>query len=559
MKDESYSSASLNRRRRRQPLGRTEELLEKEEEQAARRANEAVYYGSAYGTKRLSQASPQRSSHRRKEKHSLLWLFVLLLCLAALAALALLLGPQLLGIRYAALPNLAFAGGRVIRLDENALQAQQELAARMYGSAILPGVTIDGVDVGGMTLQQAERAVEQTEAQGGGEFAVTVDINGSMWLIDSSQVPLTRDTAAVLNAAWSYGRSNSADIRGGGLTPLAERGQRADTLALNGAQLTTRLSYDQTLIRALTDQIAERFTAAPIDASVAAFDLNTKRFVFNDDTPGLYLDADRLYSAVLQQLNSGNPYGTVAMEPELVVAGMTKAELMNLLRRISSYTTGTTSNNNRNNNIRLSAEAINGVVVEPGETFSFNRATGERTEEKGYREATAISGGQSLPEIGGGVCQTSSTLFNAVARANLPIVSRSPHAWPSSYVEKGMDATVNWPGLDFQFKNDTDWPVYIVAWYEDRKVTVELYGKSLGDGISIDLESRVVQTLDAPKGVKEEQNPALPRGTRKTTVKARKGYVVETWQVWKRGGVEYERKLLCTSRYNAYQETVEYN
>ena len=135
----------------------------------------------------------------------------------------------------------------------------------------------------------------------------------------------------------------------------------------------------------------------------------------------------------------------------------------------------------------------------PHETFSFNQATGERTAAKGYKEAAAISGGTTRDEIGGGVCQTSSTLFNAVARANLEIIERNPHAWPSNYVEKGFDATVNWPGLDFKFKNNTDWPVFIVAGYSNQKVTVNIYGMHLGAGGEHDLKS------DEPRGIQEKQ------------------------------------------------------
>ena len=226
---------------------------------------------------------------------------------------------------------------------------------------------------------------------------------------------------------------------------------------------------------------------------------------------------------------------------------------------ISAYTTSTTSNKHRNNNIDLSAQAINGVTVLPGETFSFNKTTGERTAEKGYKEAAAISGGQSRDEIGGGVCQPSSTLFNAVARADLEIVERYPHAWPSSYVEKGFDATVNWPGLDFQFKNNTDWPIFIVAAYKDRKITVNLYGMSLGADTRIDLESVTTRTIPQPEGTEYVINASLTPGTSKTTVTGRKGYVVETWKVWYQGNREIKRELLFTTTYKAYQEKVEYN
>ena len=138
---------------------------------------------------------------------------------------------------------------------------------------------------------------------------------------------------------------------------------------------------------------------------------------------------------------------------------------------ISAYTTKTTSDSNRNTNIRLACEAINGTALMPGETFSFNQTTGQRTTSKGYRSAGAIAAGQSIEEVGGGICQVSSTLFNAVARADLQIVERSPHAWPSTYVGKGEDATVNWPNLDFKFKNNTDAPIFVITYYKDRQMS----------------------------------------------------------------------------------------
>ena len=197
--------------------------------------------------------------------------------------------------------------------------------------------------------------------------------------------------------------------------------------------------------------------------------------------------------------------------------------------------------------------------MQPGEIFSFNGATGERTAAKGYKVAAALAGGQSRDEIGGGVCQTSSTLFNAVARADLEIIERNPHAWPSNYVEKGFDATVNWPGLDFKFKNNTEWPIFIVAGYSKQKVTVNIYGMSLGPGVRIDLESDLVRTIDKPTGTNYVINTDLAPGESKKTVSARKGYEVTTWKVWYQGNREIKREVLFKTTYKAYQETVEYN
>lgn len=535
----------------RQPLGRTEEL---------RQAEEARY---SRGMPKEEQPPRPKKKRRPRKKQSgaarAAWMLVILLCLMCIGALGLFVAPQVLGVQYATLPNYAFVNGSIITLDNAKYANYRTYRKYLSSGAIYAGVTIDGVDVGGMTPEQAVQAVSRVSATEGASFQITVNIGNKSWSIDSGKVPMTRNVEEAVAQAYAYGRENTTAIRGTRTTPFQERLNTALSLAANPVSLTTAITYDRETIRAMTDSIVAFVNRDPVNASVATFDFNTKSFTFNADTPGAYVDAEELYAQVIACLDRQDYNATLTVEPEMILAAVTKAELMNSFRRVSSYTTDTTSNSNRNTNIQLSAAAINGTTVLPGETFSFNQATGQRTAEKGYKEATAISGGQNVPEVGGGVCQTSSTLFNAVARANLEIVSRSPHAWPSSYVEKGMDATVNWPNLDFQFRNNTDWPVFIVAYYQNRKVTVELYGMSLGEGITIDLESTVTKTIKPPEGIKYVQNTSLPAGTSKSTVKARTGYVVETYQVWYQNGQEYKRELLCTSNYKAYQETVEYN
>ncbi|MDD3213506.1 MAG: VanW family protein, partial [Eubacteriales bacterium] len=178
---------------------------------------------------------------------------------------------------------------------------------------------------------------------------------------------------------------------------------------------------------------------------------------------------------------------------------------------------------------------------------------------KGYKEAGAISGGELVQQVGGGVCQVSTTLFNAVARSDLGIVDRSPHAWPSTYVDIGEDATVDWPNLDFKFKNTKTTPIFIIMYYKNKKCSAEIWGMTLGDGISIDLDSKITKTINPPSEVLYVQNSSLPVGTSEQTVKARTGYVVDTYAVWYQNGKETKRDKLYTSTYKAYQRTVEYN
>lgn len=556
----------------RQPLGRSEELLEKQRayqqayrqpERQERRFQHPVDTRDVYDDFDVYDKDSRKvyssSQHKRRDPHRGLWVVVTFLCLLCTCAIGMFLAPQLLGIQYAAMPNCAFVNGSVIAFDQQRYDNYKAYRAYMDTDTIYPGVYVDGVNVGGMTLAQAQTAVEQVSATGGGEFAITVNIGNKSWSIDSAKVPMTRNVEQVLSQAHTLGRSNTTAIRGTSVTPFQERLNAALSLRTQPVSLQTGVTYDKDTIRQLTDSIAAYVNRDPINASVASFDFNTRSFTFNSDSSGCYVDADALYSQVIAKLDGGESYATITMEPEIVLASVTKAELMNSFKKVSSYTTETTSNSNRNTNIKLSAAAINGTTVLPGETFSFNQATGQRTAEKGYLPAAAIAGGQSVDEIGGGVCQTSSTLFNAVARANMEIVERSPHAWPSNYVEKGMDATVNWPNLDFKFKNTSDWPIFIVAYYQSRKVTVEIYGMSLGDGITIDLESVVTYTSDLPTEVKYVLNTSLAPGEQKTTVKARRGYEVDTYKIWYQNGQEIKQEKLFKSTYRTYQETVEYN
>lgn len=553
----------------RQPLGRSEELKEKQ------RAYQQAYRQPSAQERRFKQPVDTHvyddfdvydrdsrklySTKKRKNQHRALWVMITFLCLLCTCAIGMFLAPQLLGIQYAAMPNCAFVNGSVIAFDQQRYDNYKAYRTYMGTDTIYPGVYVDGVSVGGMTVAQAQEAVEQVSATGGGTFAITVNIGNMSWSIDSAKVPMTRNVEQVLGQAYAQGRSNTTAIRGTSVTPFQERLNAALNLRTQPISLQTTVTYDKDTIRQLVDSIAAYVNREPVNASVATFDFNTRAFTFNSDSSGCYVDADDLYSQVIAKLEAGESYATLTVEPEILLASVTKAELMNSFKMVSSYTTETTSNSNRNTNIQLSAAAINGTTVLPGETFSFNNATGQRTEAKGYLPAAAIAGGQSVDEIGGGVCQTSSTLFNAVARANLEIVERSPHAWPSTYVDKGMDATVNWPNLDFKFKNNSDWPIFIVSYYQNRKVTVEIYGMSLGDGVTIDLESVVTYTSDLPTEVNYVLNTSLPPGEQVTTVKARRGYEVDTYQVWYQNGQEIKREKLCKSTYRSYQQTIEYN
>ena len=500
-----------------------------------------------------------RPKYKRKEKHRGAWAAVIVFCLLLLAGMAIAIVPQMTGVRYKFLPNLAFVNGNLIIQDGGREDFFDECRKEVYTGKIYPGVYIDDEHVGGLTKEEAIRKISSLHNDASGAFDITVSVGNESWHVNSERVPVSRNTEEIVEKAWAVGRSNTSGLKGGAVTPFQEHVNQVADLRTHPSTFATKQDYDHEALRNLTDGIVNYVNRDPVNSMVYSFDFNTKTFTFTDDQPGARIDPDQLYAQLTQELDSRTTQKELRVVPEKVIADLTKAELMNSFGLISAYTTNTTKDKNRNTNIELSARAISGITVQPDEIFSFNGATGERTAAKGYKEAPAISGGQSKDEVGGGVCQTSSTLFNAVVRADLEIIERNAHAWPSSYIEKGFDATVNWPGLDFKFRNNTNQPIFIVAGYSNRQVTVNIYGMSLGPGVKIDLESELVRTIPQPEGINYVLNTSLAPGESKKTVTGRKGYEVNTWKVWYQGNREIKREVLFKTTYKAYQETVEYN
>ena len=465
-----------------------------------------------------------------------LWAAVALLCFALLAMLL----------------------STVIRWHE-AYGPFRQKAEIVAGQTIAQGVLVDGVHVGGMTRDEALLALAGNVSRGPGSLHITVQVGDQTWIITPEELPFTRNTAAVLDTAYAVGRQGSAETAASSFTPFEYRYQHLCHTAASPVSLYTKVTYDPATVRQLVRIVQSHIDRAAVDAQVATFDFGSRSFTFTEDRAGSRLDGDGLYARIVSALDRGDYQAVIAMEPETVTPRVTKAELMNAYALISSYTTATTSNANRNTNIDLACRAVSGTVVMPGETFSFNKTTGQRTAQKGYLPAAAISGGATVDEIGGGVCQVSSTLFNAAAMADMTVVSRSPHTWPSTYVEKGRDATVNWPNLDFSFRNDKETPIFIVAWYDRRKCNVEIYGQLPGGGQSIELDTDLTATVYPPSDPIYEQNAKLPAGTAQEKKKARTGYTVDTYRVYLNNGREYKRDLLCTSYYQMIQQVIEYN
>ncbi len=195
---------------------------------------------------------------------------------------------------------------------------------------------------------------------------------------------------------------------------------------------------------------------------------------------------------------------------------------------MSTYSTNfASSTSGRAANIELSTKAINGKVLMPGETFSYNEVVGERTRARGYQDAGVIVGNKVENGLGGGICQTSSTLYQAVIRSGLKSVERYNHSLTVGYLPKGFDATVSWGGPDYKFKNTYDFPIYIEGYCSNRNLVFNVYGDTTASNKTYDFTSEVYETLTP--NTQTIQDPNLPEGQTVTEKAPTTGYRVKTY------------------------------
>ena len=223
---------------------------------------------------------------------------------------------------------------------------------------------------------------------------------------------------------------------------------------------------------------------------------------------------------------------------------------------LSQFTTSFTSSGaNRATNVRLAAGKINGTVLMPGETFSYNQVVGKRTRAAGFREGTAYFNGQVVQEVGGGICQVSSTLYDAVLYANLEIVERYNHGFNPGYVKAGLDATVSWGGPDFKFKNNRNYPIRIVCDSSGKKLRIYIYGLKTPEDCTVVLDARYLSTI--PYKTIYQTDSSLATGESKVIQSGSNGCKTATYKyVYNASGTLISSDCISRDTYNPHNKVV---
>ena len=266
-----------------------------------------------------------------------------------------------------------------------------------------------------------------------------------------------------------------------------------------------------------------------------------------ESSQGVVFDMDEALSVMNSHKQEGEEF---IISCEVKKPKYTKEELEEALFRdeLASYSSSfATSSANRASNVNLAASSIDEIILLPGEEFSFNDALGERTVERGYKSAGAYVAGKTVDQVGGGICQVSSTLYNTVLLSNLEITERRSHQMTVSYVPVGRDATVNWGTTDFRFKNNTEYPVKIVGKTEGRKLIVSMLGTLTDPTREVKIETSTVSVIPPVEEIVEDAEKEV--GFTETD-KGSNGYVVDAVRVVYSEGKEISREKLTRSRYN---------
>lgn len=341
------------------------------------------------------------------------------------------------------------------------------------GTAVA-GMTVDGSSVGGMTAGEISRMIDERHKKLD-EGVLTVEHKAVKEEWKFKDLKVHADSQAEAAAVLARGRSGN----------LAKDWYERWRILMTGQDEPADVTWDEKALDGKIKALRERYGAPPEDALPRLG--NDGSVTFSKGRPFMKIDSAQLKADAEKALAAGKSASVSIPASEEKLPSLSEEETKQINRILSVYTTHFPQDPNRSFNIKLAASKIDHKVIAPGEGFSFNAATGLRTAAAGYKDAPVFMDGKLVPDAGGGVCQVSTTLFNAVLLAGLAVTERTSHFGPVAYVPIGRDATVADHSLDFRFRNNLKHPVYIRAVYSPGALTMYILGNDQDEPLTANI------------------------------------------------------------------------
>lgn len=408
---------------------------------------------------------------------------------------------------------------------------------------IAQGVYIGSIPVGGMTEAEATDAVNEY-VDGIGSAQITLTAGEKSITVSAENLGISFSDMTVIDQAMDVGKSGS----------LIKRYKDKKDLENGSVVIEMPIDIDREEVASLLEEKADELDQKAVDSTLTR---ENGSFVIVEGAQGIEVDVDASIDVIKDYLDSGwdGKDGSVELTAEVVEPRGTKEELSKIKDLLGSYTTNySSSGQNRCDNITNATSKINGTVLYPGDEFSVYEAIGPLDASNGYELAGAYENGQTVQSYGGGVCQVSTTLYNAAILAELEITERSNHSMIVTYVKPSMDAAIAGDYKDLKFVNNQDTPIYIEGYTQGKNVSFNIFGQETRpSNRKVSYESEVVSEQDPGTQFVATGDPV---GYIATSQEKHTGYVAKLWKVVTVDGVEESREEFNKSTYKASPKIV---
>ena len=399
------------------------------------------------------------------------------------------------------------------------------------------GTMINGVNVGGMDYYDAEKLIYDVFKEKSENFSLTLKYKDKTWTFDKDDFKVNSEIHTIIE---------EAQKRNEIVESYEKQTETLKDLQNNGASVNVAFNYIFVGLDEKIDEIIKEIEIEPVNSEIKFNAQNSNPFEVTEHKNGLRVNKEQLYFDINEQFNKTNNV-EVEIKTFEQVADVTKQENLENTTQISTFVTYVSdSTGGRKSNVKKALDCFNGFVVEPNKTVSFNKVTGPHTLDNGYKIATIIYNGRYVDGVGGGICQASTTLYNALLLADAEILEVHKHTLPVKYVPLAMDAMVSDYVADLKFKNVSDEPLYIQTVCDSESVRVNIYGKKLDKEIKT--RSETLETIKhtgdkiVPDTNKEYSDKVLFKGEQYRLTYPRNGYEAKAYVEYYVDGKKVEEK-----------------
>lgn len=337
-------------------------------------------------------------------------------------------------------------------------------------STFVENITVDNISISGMSMQEAQKALKKRENEIAGQINIEVDADKKNIKLNKDDFVYSFNTQKLLDDAMAYSE---------------QKGFKTEE-----KKYTIEMKVDRSSCDTASKKASKTLNQKASNAKVTKFNTSDTDFTIQAEKFGIKVKEKELAEELIDLLNN-KKYNTKINAPaDKVKPKYTKAYLEENIKLVSEFTTESTNNENGNSNMATALEACNGLIIEPGKSFSFNDQTGDSNQtSNGYKEAGVIVNGKYSTGVGGGICQASTTIYNAALLAGMETIERNCHEFPSSYVDPGRDATIDYGNTDLVMKNVFDYQLMMKCYMDDVILHAEIYAVPNPDFDHIEIDT----------------------------------------------------------------------